>query len=369
MRAVRLLAGSFLVGMMIGAAPLGAAAKKNFVYVHDRSASDNRVWGYAVDAAGQLTDLPNSPYGAAGTPTGGCTGLCQTAVYAAKRKLLVVGGNGLSVFRVNADGSLTLVPGGPFAAASDLTGTSVVERGKKTFVYATEFDFDQVRGFEVQADGSLLELAGSPFACGDGPTGAAGAAGKLFVALENSNAISAFTVANDGTLNAAPGSPFAVAGGFIYNVQPSPDGKFVYTGSVNPDEVFAFSVNKNTGVLTAVAGSPFASPIDPEQGTGSSKNLLIAQENNGAGVGDIQVFARNKQSGVLAPLGGAQSSGVDNARVSGLDAKGKLYAVAGHEGGGLLATFQVDKNTGVLTPGDTASPALGKPNQVLFVQR
>jgi hypothetical protein len=81
------------------------------------------------------------------------------------------------------------------------------------------------------------------------------------------------------------------------------------------------------------------------------------------------VFKRTKSTGVLTPLGGAQSSIVPEVGGGALDAAGKLYAVYTVTGVPAVRTFRVNKKTGVIQLANTDVIALDRPNQILFVKR
>jgi len=363
MRARLVLVGSLVVGTLLGS--FGEAAKKTFLYVHSRHASANEIWGFQVDGAGQMTAVPGSPATLA-PPSGNCGGHCQTAAYSAKRKMLFASGDGLSAFFVGKDGALTPHAGNPFLPGADLNGVAVVEKGKKTFVYASSFDDDEIRGFAVATNGAITELPGSPFATSPEPSGLSAAGGRLFAAHENGALLSSFRVANDGSLIEAPNSPVATGAGFIYNVQADAGGKFVYTGDDDADELHAYSVNPANADLTPLPGSPIATGVRPSQGMGVAKKLLIAQDSAGGGVDDVQAFLRNKQTGALTPTN-PQSTGIPSVRTSNIDAAGKLYAVASGTSD-QVRTFLVGAD-GTLQTADTEAVALLNPNQALFIKR
>jgi 6-phosphogluconolactonase (cycloisomerase 2 family) len=65
-----------------------------------------------------------------------------------------------------------------------------------------------------------------------------------------------------GALSPATGSPFH-AGSINENVPGvltvDPSGRFLYVGDADSAEISTFTINRDTGVLTEVAGSPFPS--------------------------------------------------------------------------------------------------------------
>jgi 6-phosphogluconolactonase len=62
---------------------------------------------------------------------------------------------------------------------------------------------------------------------------------------------------NTGALTSVPGSPFPTLG-MPSSVAVDPSGEFVYVVSDSDDAVVAYSIDKKFGVLTPVPGSPFA---------------------------------------------------------------------------------------------------------------
>jgi 6-phosphogluconolactonase (cycloisomerase 2 family) len=83
----------------------------------------------------------------------------------------------------------------------------------------------------------------------------------LFVAnnanTANGNSVSAFSIDPDtGILTAVPGSPFA-ASPFPSFVATDPSGQYVYVGLDSSPGIAAFVMNQSTGALTPMTGSPF----------------------------------------------------------------------------------------------------------------
>jgi 6-phosphogluconolactonase len=71
--------------------------------------------------------------------------------------------------------------------------------------------------------------------------------------------VSAYTIdKTTGALTPVPGSPFATAGLAPTAVAVSPNGEFAFVANVFSDDVSAYTINATTGSLTPVPGSPFA---------------------------------------------------------------------------------------------------------------
>lgn len=114
-----------------------------------------------------------------------------------------------------------------------------------------------------------------------------------------------------------------------------PGKDFVYTGNAFAT-VSALTTDRTTGVLTAIAGSPFSA------GSGS---FALAAEPGGKFlyVGNSPVFAINASTGALTPT----SSSMSDAESLAVDPNGKfLYAVAGSEN---LWAYSI-ASTGALAP-------------------
>ena len=80
----------------------------------------------------------------------------------------------------------------------------------------------------------------------------------VYVANEGSNNVSAYTIdGNTGALTAVAGSPFA-AGSNPYSVAVDPTGTFVYVANEGSSGVSGYIIDLSTGALDTVSGSPFS---------------------------------------------------------------------------------------------------------------
>jgi 6-phosphogluconolactonase (cycloisomerase 2 family) len=82
----------------------------------------------------------------------------------------------------------------------------------------------------------------------------------VYVSNTGDGTLSAFTidlVTNPGALSAISGSPFATPdGNNTDQIAASPDGKFLFAAGQS-GSVYAYAINSGTGALTSVSGSPF----------------------------------------------------------------------------------------------------------------
>ena len=95
-----------------------------------------------------------------------------------------------------------------------------------------------------------------------GAVGLLRCASAQVVYVTTSSGISGFTVnPNTGSMTAISGSPFGTAFGGLTNVAIHPSGAFVYATQISTLDVYAFAVNPNSGALAPVPGSPFQGGI------------------------------------------------------------------------------------------------------------
>jgi hypothetical protein len=122
-----------LGALLLGGAGGGsqAATQKTFVYVYDKNAF-SRVFGFQLSPDGALTAVPGNHFDGDVGNTLFFGGNCEALAYSARRRLLFASSdNGVLVWSVAADGSLSLVPGSPFGSDSLYAGLRVVERGSR----------------------------------------------------------------------------------------------------------------------------------------------------------------------------------------------------------------------------------------------
>lgn len=166
-------------------------------------------------------------------------------------------------------------------------------------------------------------VTGSPFTTGSGPSNVAFSpittAGKLFAGLSNlqDDTVSIFEVDQDtGVFTAVSGSPFA-AGDQPAAISFSPitqSGQlFVAVANQTSNTISMYEVDQNTGFLTPVSGSPYTvsgSNPHPEDiafsPITSSNELFLATTN--FNVGTVSMYSVNQTTGVLTQVAGSPFS-------------------------------------------------------------
>ena len=225
--------------------------------------------------------------------------------------------NTIAGFTRNADGSLTALPGSPFAAGGAGLGASLGSQGAiqvtddGRYLLAVDAGSNQISVLRINDDGSLAPVAGSPFASGGVEPNSIAVSDNL-VYVENAGGTApnynGFRLGRDGQLTPIPNSTVTVAAGSsagLGEVLFNNDGTRLVGVEVGPSLVDSFRVNWN-GTLTAAPGSPYPaqglgpfgsqfSPINPNQ-------LFVSNAHNGAGLGTVSAF-NDAWNGALSSIG------------------------------------------------------------------
>ena len=136
----------------------------------DNPAAPNTIAGFVRNEDGSLTALPGSPFAAGGVGLGTSLG-SQGAIQVADdgRYVLAVdaGSNQISVLRIGDDGSLTPVPGSPFASGG-VEPNSIAVSGDLVYVENTGGTAPNYTGFWLGRDGQLTPIPNSTVAVAAG---------------------------------------------------------------------------------------------------------------------------------------------------------------------------------------------------------
>jgi hypothetical protein len=347
-----------------------AVAGDTFVYVHDR-ADPAAVHAYRLDkSSGELTLVDGSPFGITDVG-GGCGGLCQTmdsARIGKQRFLLTDGLLGVTPWLVAKDGTLTELAGNTVGGAGDWLGVTSVKKGGHVFVYANDFDNDQVHGFELAADGVLTELAASPWPTGAGPDGIDSGKDLVVSIAEDGLSLSVFKVQKDGSLVEAPGSPLAFPTDFSFNVHVDKAGRHVYSADSDTD-IFGFLASKKTGELTALDNSPFDCGL-AGLGTGlafGKKPIIVGVDNNVADPADPALrFLKRKSNGQLLAKGDPAPAATTGIGAQAITDNGRFLLVASDESD-QLESLRLFGASGAIVSMDTAPLTLVNVNAIVII--
>jgi 6-phosphogluconolactonase (cycloisomerase 2 family) len=281
-------------------APCTAGSFRGIVYAMNNYPFTNLIYGYGVTSAGALIQLPGFP-----VPTGGVgqpDGLPERLTYdAAKHRLYAinVASNTLSVYSVaTRTGVLAPMPFSPIALPPGLPISVHVHPSGSPVIVAS-------------IDGHFLN---------------------------NNGRIASYTI-TAATATLAEGSPFPTGVAYTFSTAFSRDGNYLYAGAgdeIGTDPSTAgFTVNPGTGVLTPLAGSPFAlGGAFPIGYATDTAGRLFAVNNEGD-----QIRAFTTSAGVpTAVLGNPFPAPLLNP-VSGAVHPSGFYVVA--DGGDQLGVYQI----------------------------
>ena len=205
-----------------------------------------------------------------------CVLLSASAAHAAASGLLYALSESNSVnnsiygYSVNElTGELTALSG--FPKLTDGIGNATVSSSRMVVdavngrLYALNYTSNTLSAYSIdRASGALTPMPFSPLAVGAGPISVVVHPSGSPLLVASVSTVQSFLI-TDTTATQAAGSPFAIPGSVAFTSTISPDGNYFYTGGNTGNSFAGFSVNAATGVLTPLAGSPFATgSLSPE---------------------------------------------------------------------------------------------------------
>lgn len=259
-----------------------------FVYVANRDS--NFLSGYVIDrATGGLTPVPPA------TLTVG-NEVQASAFDSIGRFLYVVVGMGPSTIRsfaVNSDGTLAAV-GSALSAGTHAHNLTVDPSNK--FVYVAAEASNEILAYAIQPNGSLASVGSVP-GSGAGPNAVTVVSSFAYVA-NRGGLVQNFNVnQSTGALTPNATQPTVSAGTLTHAItSDNPNSNFMYAANINSNDVSAYRINKTTGVLAPVTGSPFVTGSSPE-GLTTSRDGFLYTANFGAN--NITRFVINQTTGEL----------------------------------------------------------------------
>lgn len=345
--------------------PADAKPKRDFVYIHDRRTGGGILGYEMIDDA--LTPLAGSPFALIDESDN--SGISGSMAYSKKRKLLFTSGyGGLTAWDVAADGIPTVVDGSPFGLPEstdiegrvNFTALAVVDKGKKTYVYAADDSQGVVLGYIFDSKGNATLIDGLPIVLAE-ECFQVQATKKVLLVARYDALVEGFRIGKNGKLTPGKADPSPVrSGNFFVGITLDPKGgKYLYAANFEDGlPVDVLKLKPSTTALTPIDGSPFDSGFPAEIGNGDTvvaskgKVLFVVSKETG-GDTDLQPLLRGKK-GALAIAGPGQESGLARLAAVGLDAKGEHLVVSSGTNN-KVRLYSVDKKTGALTMLDEES--------------
>lgn len=361
--------------LLMMALSLGAQAQNGYVYVNNQTpnttGNTNQVNAYSVSATGALTAVAGSPYFTGGKGANVvCYGLTRIALGTAnKTDFLYVANTGdqtISAFQINpANGTLTTVPGSPFASGLTLDscqGISLAATPKASYLFASSNG--KIQSFSIAPNGALALVSSTPNCCTPNAGMAITTAAKTtYLAVSSQTGVSMYTVdTTTGLLLPVSGSPFIKTGtGQLSALDFSCDGSLLYAGEATgtPTQADAWSVNATTGALTPVPGSPFKNSV------GNNSNIVALTPDNSLLLesnqfsNSLTTWGVNLGTGVLStPQKFGGTTAVHTPAGIAVDASG-TYAMVADDAFG-IAVFRINAGGTLQSLSDTAITRAGE---------
>ena len=291
-------------GSIVASATVTAIAAVDFLLTANENGN---VSVYKLDAAtGAPSDIGGSPFLAGGAP--------RTIVFGADNRFAYIGNQSttdISVYRVDqVTGALTPITGSPFAIGGGPQAMAIHPAG--TFLYVAAGD-----GLYTNA---VNPTSGALTSVGTAVPGNHGVAlhpsGNFAYAVSAGVAgVYVYAIGGNGALTAIAGSPFAGGTGGV-EVAIDPTGQFAYVARTvfdSPGTVSAYSIDATTGALTPV-GSPLATATGPTMLAIDPQGAFLYLACNGGPThfGALAGYSINRSTGALTPLPGSPFSPSDH---------------------------------------------------------
>jgi 6-phosphogluconolactonase (cycloisomerase 2 family) len=310
-------AGTFIVqsaftAPLIPPFPTGmVTVGKAFAYI---PSADGTLYSFGIDSTtGYLTSFGISdPI----VVSGG-----DSIAASADGSLIFVGdtaGQQISVYTVNADGSLSGVAGDPFSVG--ISPSVMTTDGLSKFLYATSGPGStNVAAFSIGSGGVLTPYSGGLIASNVSAM-AADPTGKYLLGVSwqaGDTNIHVYSInSSSGALTALASAPTA---GTPRTIAFHPNGSWVYTGNEDPvltdlEAIEGFDFSSSTGALTPISGSPFLDFQANSAVIEQSGQFLLALGHTIVGSGyrlTVDPVAIDSSTGALSswPSGATQAEG------------------------------------------------------------
>ena len=285
-----------------------------FLYLTTSSAQSERIFGYVINPqTGALA--PTKQRSVSGSTNAFAIASDKEGyrLYVMPLAQFTNDDNAAAYFIDRRNGALSPVPGSPSFVGFGVQTMAVHPSGK--FVYAGTVDqgigSPGVLAFRVNSDGSLTLLTSSPVMTDSDTSSMVVNPDGKFLYVTSGFSIDAFAIdQTSGALTPLSGSPFAVETGCPFRIANSSAdvlGRSLYVTTTEDLAVSAFAIGSKTGALHEIAGSPFLDPPFPDpigkncdgQITGLAAEptgrFLFAGTDNGT----ISIFTANAGDGSL----------------------------------------------------------------------
>jgi 6-phosphogluconolactonase (cycloisomerase 2 family) len=150
-----------------------------------------------------------------------------------------------------------------------------------------------------------------------------------------------------GLLTPVPGSPFS-AGGAPWSAAVDPSGRFVFVTNSGDGTVAAWTINLQTGAPTQIAGSPYTVDTAPFGLAADPSGRFLYVASQGGSSGNVAAFSINSSTAALTPLPGSPFSAGAEAIFVAVDPSGRFVYVSNFRDA-TVSAFAINSRTGALT--------------------
>ena len=348
----------------------GAPSRLTTRYAYVTNTGDATVSGYSVDPAGALTPLSGSPFAVA-------PGVHRMTLEFRGRFAFVTGDASISAFAIDAGtGIPTEIAGSPFPAGANPSPLSMSPRGR--YLYAGDGAY--VLGFNLTSAGTLTPIVPPSYMpSAPWPLSPPGAVahdilvdpfGEMLYVLEPTTpALWAGSIQDGRALTSFPDDTGALWFGntnLVMGVDPrsmalGANAEFLYIANAGSNDVSAFRLSDRK----AVPGSPFAAGAGPGDivvhPTGRFAYVANCLGNS------IGVYLIDRLTGGLTPISGSPFPAETCPKAIEVDAAGGFLLVLDDHSG--ISTYPIDVATGALgSRSASASAGSGASSLLLMAQ-
>jgi 6-phosphogluconolactonase len=230
------------------------------------------------------------------------------------------------------------------------------------FAYVANENSNDVSGYEINAaTGRLTPIEGSPFNTGKShPTSVSVDPAGRFLYVTNKNAegndVAGFSIDRaTGRLTPVPGSPFA-AGSEPSSIAIDPSGRFAYVSNLGSDSVSAFTIDEKSGRLKPVSHSPFPAGSSPSWVTVDPQGEFVYVTNQASN--NVSGYMITTATGALTPVAGSPFPAGSSPMSVAVDPNERFVYVA-NEDSDDISGYSINQTTGALTTLQTSPYAAG----------
>lgn len=269
-------------------------------------------------------------------------------------------------------GALSLITGS--TAPSGTNAGAPVASPNGQFLYTVNASTTNISGYRIDATtGALTEIVGSPFALGvNAASPIFRPDGKFLYVPRFDGFISTFSV--DATTGAlTPSLTNQPTGGNPFGTVIDSAGKFLYVASNLSTQLYGYAIDATTGDLTLIPGSPYVAARANYLALGNAGSVLYVSKfftNPSPDDSAVLAYGIDAATGMLTPVAGPPfAPGVAGGKLQ-LSPNGKFLFVANNtgSGAGTITSFVVNPTTGALTAAPSPSVQMGGGNVIFDVE-